>query len=530
MSKKRAQLSVFVMIGIVLFVAFIFLFSITYALSKGRLNSQIKQMASKKDIVDSLKTNLQSCLKSSADKGLLLIGKQAGFIFEEQGGNSKKTDVAFEEIDNKNRFYWLLKNSWDMPPGYPQYENNLGFAQIPMLQKEDIPKEQQGFKPKYPFIKDELAKYMQYDFKQCVNLSYFENEGMQIKEKGFSLEITFADDGTNFYLNYPLDVTMESYTEQITKIPPYKSDIRFKRMYEIAKNLVNEDKTNLLFLFENDIVNGFRYNPLSPAVVVSKIPGKDYDMITVTDNKRKINDKPYQLVFLRQNRNPVLKYVPDISVNISDTIDFQPFAFDPDEDDINITIEKWKFEIATQDPLQTTGHYMGADKEHYRFTPQAEDIGIYYYNMTVEDVAGLKDWQNEVKAYVYCEYSASADMGNEMGKNVWHAVDASGKTKTYSYNPQCCNENGRLSFKEGQTVTMANGKTCTCTKYGQCEGQQGEECTTPSAYFCHLGKSCYCNENGKIDGDCEDCEYGCSSLSGHCKPEDDGGGDRGAGG
>ncbi|MCX6709531.1 MAG: hypothetical protein NTV63_01075, partial [Candidatus Woesearchaeota archaeon] len=140
MFKKRGQVSVFVMVAIVVFVAFAFVFAVGYAISKGNLESQVKKTAAVSDLIDSLKNHISSCMKSSADKALLRIGEQGGFIYEEEGGSSNINSVVFEEIDNTRRAYWLLKNSWDQPPGYPTSENNLGFMQVPLLQKEDVPK------------------------------------------------------------------------------------------------------------------------------------------------------------------------------------------------------------------------------------------------------------------------------------------------------------------------------------------------------------------------------------------------------
>lgn len=166
----------------------------------------------------------------------------------------------------------------------------------------------------------------------------------------------------------------------------------------------------------------------------------DYDIIVVIDNKKEINNKPYELVFLRQNRNPVLRYVPDISVNISDKIEFQPLAFDPDEDDINITIDKCKFRIQDAQQLRTECNHIGTYKGHHSFIPQPGDIGIYNYNITVEDVAGLKVWQNDVRAYIYCEYVPESASGDENAKKHgdgrWHV-----RRKAYLYNPHCCNPN-----------------------------------------------------------------------------------------
>jgi len=149
----------------------------------------------------------------------------------------------------------------------------------------------------------------------------------------------------------------------------------------------------------------------------------------------------YKIIFLRQNRPPVVRYIPNYEVNISDDLNISFVAIDPDEDNIteNITAERII--------LTGTG---GSEPAAARlnFKPSASDIGYYIYNFSAKDVGGLSDWQNGVVVKIKCEYRESATL---ISSGKW-----SDGTKTFDYDPTCCDvgdpktpEYSRLSFKDG---------------------------------------------------------------------------------
>ncbi|MCX6710001.1 MAG: hypothetical protein NTV63_03565, partial [Candidatus Woesearchaeota archaeon] len=383
-----------------------------------------------------------------------------------------------------------------------------------------------GVIQRYPLVKEEMLLFIKNDFKQCINLSIFREEGMSIDAKEPKFEIILADSGTNFYIDYPLDVSMGDYSERISKIPAYKSEISLKRMYEIARNVIYEDKTNLLFPLESITVNEYRYNPLYPAVAISVIPGKDYDIIKLTDLKRKIEGKQYELIFLRQNRNPVLKYIPEINGLISSPISVSPLAFDPDEDDFNITIEKWKIELGNVVFVPTRIIV------YETFIPQPEDVGVYYYNITVTDSAGLSDWQNGIRATITCKY---IDIKTEQAaRKPYGNWSVSGKE--YTYNPNCCDSYNNLFFTSSLYNELGD-YLCSCTENGDCIIPGATPTPTPATGsctkdFCNGNRASHCSTaglveyetqcvNGCVDGKCA-C-IGCGDegcyASGGCKPE-----------
>jgi len=264
----------------------------------------------------------------------------------------------------------------------------------------------------------------------------------------------------------------------------------------------------------------------------------------------------YKIIFLRQNRPPVVRYIPNYEVNISDDLNISFVAIDPDEDNIteNITAERII--------LTGTG---GSEPAAARlnFKPSASDIGYYIYNFSAKDVGGLSDWQNGVVVKIKCEYRESATL---ISSGKW-----SDGTKTFDYDPTCCDvgdpktpEYSRLSFKDGCGTAAPAGcayssKICkaltgaveysqscecisgteTCTDCGDlgCDTSTGEcnaaaGCTPLDNYFCDGNYKVYCSTEGVIDttraihcvngclnGACIcDCDYGCYA-SGGCKPE-----------
>jgi len=466
---KRGQLSIFIIIAIVILFSFMLILIFSKSIGEEKIHTQILSMAEKKGAIASINSNIDSCLKFAADSALVLAGKQGGFIFKFQGGLADPAKIV---QSNNNMVYWILRDPSDNPPAYPKYSNLVGIPQIPLLRKED-----QGKLPsKYPFVKDEIEAFSEYQFGQCMNISQFEEKGIQIIQRHSPLiSMVFGDSDTIFYLDYPLKIIMGNETQNQDKQKSYSSGIRFLSIYNIAKNLAYND-LNPIFSFDAANVNQQKYNHLNAEVSVTVNPGPSYDIITVTDTK--IREEYYTLVFLRQNRNPILSYIPDYTVNISDELKIDVTAIDPDEDNVVISANYTKIDVfsGVHTPMGDA-----VKNNHMKFTTVPSDIGYYSYNITATDDGNLKDWQ-EVTVKIMCQYRAHAIRDGSGWK------DDSGKM--FAYNPECCDDTSAmpyLSFMAGTTTSSG----CTCNETGGCEGMMAPPATCTEGDTKCEGKTSY---------------------------------------
>ncbi|MCX6710828.1 MAG: hypothetical protein NTZ02_01940 [Candidatus Woesearchaeota archaeon] len=475
---KKGQLSIFIIIAIVILFSFMLIIIFSKSIGEEKIHTQILSMAEKKGAIASINSNIDSCLKFAADSAIELAGKQGGFIFALENGPRGLADPA-KVVRNEKGVYWILRDASDNPPGYPKYPNLVGIPQIPVLTSNEL-----GiFGSKYPTIKEQIERFSEYQFGQCLNFSLFEGQEIEIKPNPPKISVAFGESNTIFYLDYPIKIIMGNETQQETNKKSYSSGIRFLKLYQIAKNLAYND-LNPQFFFIPSIINQQKYNPLMAEVGITVNPGPDYDIITLTDTKIKPNY--YILKFLRQNRNPILSYIPDITVNISDNINITATAIDPDEDNVVISANYTKIDVFSPGVHTPMGD--AVKNNHMKFTTGPSDIGYYSYNITATDDGNLKDWQ-EVTVKIMCQYRSHAIRDGSSWK------DDSGKM--FAYNPECCDQTSvmpYLQFIAGRITSTG----CTCDENGQCEGQCIPNCPSSDTIDCG---TTYTSSNG-CGGNC----------------------------
>jgi hypothetical protein len=482
--RKKAQLSIFMLLAIVIIFSFLVVFIFSKNVGTEKFQSQYKTLSEQKSAVARVESYISSCLQFSAETTLSLIGKQGGFIFKEAGSADPNTIVR-----RGTQVYWTIRTLNNNLLSDYHTDSSAGLTQIPLIKKEDAG----NLGSKYPFIKDEIGKYAAYEFRQCMNTSLFEEKGIAIKEKNSpSITAELGNSGTTFYLSYPIEVSAGTYTEKKEKKTVYRSSVRFLTLYNIAKKLIFED-IQLSFTLDSSTANQLPYNSLSSEVYVEINPGLEYDTITIHDAKEK--QKIYKLIFLRQNRAPVIRYIPDYSVNISDFLNISFVVIDPDED--NFT-EK----VTAEKRIITGAGGREIVDARLNFKTSASDIGYYEYNFSAADGEPRSDWQNGVVVRIKCEYYDNAVRSGDK----WTAAG-----KAFDYNPACC-ENAdpaspftRLRFRDGETVGG-----CPCNAQGTCGAVVPVVTCDPACGLCDE-----CVSGGCVPKTC-DSGYTCDISTGEC--------------
>ena len=186
----------------------------------------------------------------------------------------------------------------------------------------------------------QLEIYINNSIETCLdNFSTFEKQGYDIQANGtLDINVTTTEETVVAILNYPIDV-IDPATKKQTRLTSfyYDTNIRLKKLHQLAVMLVNEDKNNESY----DIRDyGFSDPYIEIGVIRHNLP--IIDISVPQDNIVRITDTfssvPFVFQFGRENRPPTLEYIPPKSVSEDDPFNESYFDFvigyDPDESDI----------------------------------------------------------------------------------------------------------------------------------------------------------------------------------------------------
>jgi len=400
MKKKRGQLTIFIILGIVLLFAFGFLFFVRNIFFEAKIEAESQTKLQEVFQSEAFKTYSSSCLDEVSKEAILLIGKQGGNI-EPEGkflpvqDNNKNISVSYGITWEPTEPDFLPPGAFTSLPEYPRYSNifaqsYFGNNNLPYLcQPEGPNQEAQGdikretctfldlfVKPGYGpnSIQEQLSLYIADKLEYCINLSDIPSlAGLTVKQGDYSVEVILGKDDVKISAVVPLFLEGEAMTqtEFTTTV-----NARLKPVYELAHAIVEQDKKWLGF--EKNVSQGSGF--LKKLQTLEKIKGGftislscpycDYeddlgynydDLIKIIDSNSKIGKEPFVFMFALENRIPILEdisyYNPfdesplntyDIIVASNQKILIEPEGYDPDEDDLNYAYEGWREEYYTE--------------------------------------------------------------------------------------------------------------------------------------------------------------------------------------
>ena len=397
--KKRAQVTVYIILGVIVLFLSILLFNLKAATKEG---IDLKNIAEAQKIPKEIRpiTNyITTHLDDAAKKGLLFIGMQGGYIYKWQGGpipdcNCSDSGKAISygdymvyygiHKDKEDHYnYWFHEPEnypWIVYP-YPNFaEVNpsknfkgiggyFGTNELPPLN---------GSSP--DSIESQLMLYITNYLKENIDLKIFDEQGFEIKDSGMDVSVIIGENDITVFLEYPLIIN-KTITNKITKVRYFYTNpqIRLKKVYEFTDEIINKDTTNILFNISNP-------NNNKNGIWIEKEEDvyEHDDVIVIRDDKSMLYAEPYTFQFARENRYPALRYLPITKITFfgvqsvigakitEDRIN--PKADDPDEDNIK---------FAYDPPLKYTITQSDFDRGYVELTVYAEEEGN----------AESKDWQ-----------------------------------------------------------------------------------------------------------------------------------------
>ena len=357
-SKSKSQITMLMIVGLVLFI----IVSLVLYLSKSAVKKQSQQSIKKtqETAIDtsSIKEFVGKCLDKLAKDAIVLLGRQAGYIYSSQGGtlvDYADTDegLFFVRHNNFNVAYNILPPKFAVfpyssdIPDYPWhsfpyktpvsnaeiFEGFFGIGNIPPLNSSEGPNS----------IQTQIESFIDHNIAECADFSIFEKQGFEINMEPAKTSVIIGSGDVSVSSRLPITITSTA-TKEITKLNDFSTSmgIRLRDTYFFVKEMVGNDIKNIKF----DIGNK-KNNKDSINVKIIKDKFLNDDLIIVTDEKLLINGAPYEYIFSRRNRAPALYYIRKSTlsfqqgyiINQTDLLqNSQLKAEDPDEDNYTFTI------------------------------------------------------------------------------------------------------------------------------------------------------------------------------------------------
>ncbi len=225
---SRAQITVFIVIGLILLLTVATVFYFTY------YTEQTPSFVLSQDPVTAY---VQQCIVDTTKEAVQLAGEHGGAIYQENYTDTEKklldllpfnSDVLFLANGKQQLSYW-----------YYQKSDGIDRVAIPELEKQASGDGS---------IQDQLEQYVGNKMQDCLNnFAALKNNGILVEPTGnMIVSSTIADRSVEVTITYPLKITQGDSTssqESFTALVP----VGLKRTYTLAREIA-EQELNTLFL------------------------------------------------------------------------------------------------------------------------------------------------------------------------------------------------------------------------------------------------------------------------------------------
>lgn len=416
---RKAQITFFIIIGIVLIVIFLTVFTMISKTTEQQKGVELEESREMPIDITQLNNFAQSCVDFTIDQALLKFGKSGGILFDDVGGPIPITpliageDYLYVDVEQANIAYTIKPLKGDIGPykkdtpeypfnGFPTMGMNYqhlmqgfyGYTKFPSL--EDVTDSSNPFT-----IKGQLKYYVENNLKTCTK--GFDNfPSFEINEGNVAAEITFHNRTTEVIVNYPLEIRKKA-TNDFTSIEEFTviKPISMRDIYEFAKIILDDECLRM----DNSPLDQ-QYGNAKVAGLMQDVTEGGFDnIIMIEDSSYLIGGKPFRLNLLAANRPPALHdiFEPDLpELNVPYTIEGDDVDLLIVKDEAGNEIYNFKDEIIGL--MQTGDHkiYYDPDDDNitieyepelpYTITSFDQDVGKKILTIKVSD-GEYADWQ-----------------------------------------------------------------------------------------------------------------------------------------
>lgn len=247
----KAQVTIFIIIGIILVFALLIWFYVS-GISSKRAKEQILTEDDLTMQSQAIKENIDSCVQSLTDKGIQTIGSQ-GFYLDIPGGGYRY---------DANSAYWL-KNKVNIMP------NSL------------------------TKIEDDITYYVQSNLASCVAFSKFERGGWEINGFNPVVKAKILPDNVLVEASYTVNIRRDQFEREFSN-SIYTPEIKLRSMYIKSADFVNNQLLKFCFNSSKPL-DGYDSGSYS---IDCQQRETDVLLCSITDPQSKIIDgKPFTLRF-----------------------------------------------------------------------------------------------------------------------------------------------------------------------------------------------------------------------------------------
>lgn len=367
MKRKKSQISMFVILGIVILVvvSLVLYLTKTVTIKPGQGSAARVQ-----DLVFEprpIKEFTNVCLEDMAKEAIFLLGRQGGYLFISQGG----TVVDFPETDEGVMFvnynnYRVVYNLLPPSPGFsiapyspdlPSYPWNT-FPFESESSNEEIFEGFFGTVNMRPLtrlqgphsIQSQIETFIERNIMDCLDFTSFA-ESFEIVVEEPEAEVIIANKDVSVRLKLPITISNPTTQERVSFDDfSTKLDVKLRDMYFFVKDLIKNDVQNIKFDISDRANNKASFN----IDVVRDVYSSD-DLITISDEKSLINGDPYKYSFARKNRAPALHYRKNNLFELwqqghlitrQDLLQGEELkGYDPDEDPLDFDIKEHQLSV-----------------------------------------------------------------------------------------------------------------------------------------------------------------------------------------
>ncbi len=256
MLKKRGQISVFIIIGIIILLVFGLAF---YIKSRTSRTEEIGPIVEKVPTqLYPIKLFIEQCIDKTATDAITLIGESGGYTDISEFGITHTADpttsqaVEFSPESSMNiAYWWYLKSSNDCS-GNCEFSSEMPDLKSEMKKGSERPVMDSS-------IESQIDRYVNNNLNECLNdFRDFEEQGFSVRELGkITTTTTIRNDDVLVSVNYPMQITKGKTKSKVsnffTTIP-----VNLKNIYELAF-MITSDEINYKFLERNtlNLIAGF---------------------------------------------------------------------------------------------------------------------------------------------------------------------------------------------------------------------------------------------------------------------------------
>ncbi|MBW2974294.1 hypothetical protein KY366_01120 [Candidatus Woesearchaeota archaeon] len=197
--KKRGQITIFVVLGIVILTISGILYYTHSSLTKEDADVSMKKTSGSEFDAEPVKKFAESCLRKVSDKGLWTVGEHGGYInpdgdedYGEDGVPDPSTQVT--SYGGKDVPYYLIKSSEEETSAY-------------FLTLKDI--------------EEKLSRYIIVEFEKCLDSDVFESLGFEVKKPDIDYKAVGFD-----FSSIPVECNVSINIDSVTVQVEYPMTVR----------------------------------------------------------------------------------------------------------------------------------------------------------------------------------------------------------------------------------------------------------------------------------------------------------------